>query len=86
MEMVAASKMKRAQQRMRTARPYGEKIREVCAHMARANPEYRHPFLIAREQVKSVGVIIVTSDKGTLRRLEYECPATRRRARAHVGK
>ena len=46
------------------ARPYGEKIREVCAHMARANPEYRHPFLIAREQVKSVGVVIVTSDKG----------------------
>ena len=64
MEMVAASKMKRAQERMRMARPYGEKIREVCAHMARANPEYRHPFLIAREQVKSVGVVIVTSDKG----------------------
>ena len=86
MEMVAASKMKRAQQRMRTARPYGEKIREVCAHMARANPEYRHPFLICAGAGQKRGRHHCHFGQGTLRRLEYECPATRRRARAHVGK
>jgi F-type H+-transporting ATPase subunit gamma len=64
MEMVAASKMRKAQQRMKTARPYGEKIRNVAAHMSRANTEYKHPFLIKRDQVKRVGVIVVTSDKG----------------------
>ncbi|MBI3936689.1 MAG: F0F1 ATP synthase subunit gamma [Betaproteobacteria bacterium] len=64
MEMVAASKMRKAQERMRTARPYGEKIRNVAAHMSHANPEYRHPFLIERDTVKRVGVIVVTSDKG----------------------
>lgn len=64
MEMVAASKMRRAQERMRRARPYGEKIREVCAHLARANSEYRHPFLTPRKQVKNVGLIVVTTDKG----------------------
>jgi F-type H+-transporting ATPase subunit gamma len=64
MEMVAASKMRRAQERMRMARPYGEKIRNVAAHMSRANPEYRHPFLVARDTVKRVGIIVVTTDKG----------------------
>lgn len=64
MEMVAASKMRRAQERMRHARPYGEKVREVCAHLARSNSEYHHPFLLARETVKNAGVIVVTSDKG----------------------
>ncbi|MBV6448958.1 F0F1 ATP synthase subunit gamma [Nitrosomonas sp.] len=64
MEMVAASKMRKAQERMKKARPYGEKIRNVAAHMSRANTEYRHPFLIARDTVKRIGVIIVTSDKG----------------------
>jgi len=64
MEMVAASKMRKAQERMKKARPYGEKIRNVAAHMSRANTEYRHPFLIVRDTVKRVGVIIVTSDKG----------------------
>jgi F-type H+-transporting ATPase subunit gamma len=63
MEMVAASKMRKAQERMRAARPYAEKIRQVAAHLSRANPEYRHPFLIKRD-VKNVGVIVVTSDKG----------------------
>ena len=63
MEMVAASKMRRAQQRMRAARPYGDKIRNIAAHMAGANPEYRHPFLITRP-VKNAGVIVVTTDKG----------------------
>ncbi len=64
MEMVAASKMRKAQERMRAARPYAEKIRQVAAHMARANPEYKHPFLIKRAAVKNIGVIVITSDKG----------------------
>jgi F-type H+-transporting ATPase subunit gamma len=64
MEMVAASKMRKAQERMRQARPYGDKIRTIAAHLAHANPEYRHPFLVRREGVKDVGVIVVTSDKG----------------------
>lgn len=64
MEMVAASKMRRAQERMRTSRPYGEKIRNVAAHISHANPEYRHPFLIARDSVKRIGLIVVTTDKG----------------------
>jgi len=64
MEMVAASKMRKAQERMRAARPYAEKIRQVASHLARANPEYKHPFLVKREAIKNVGVIIITSDKG----------------------
>ncbi len=64
MEMVAASKMRRAQERMRAARPYGEKIRNVAAHISHANPEYRHPFLTERDSVKRVGIIVVTADKG----------------------
>jgi len=64
MEMVSASKMRRAQERMRTARPYGEKIRNVAAHISKANPEYRHPFLIERDTVKRVGIIVITTDKG----------------------
>jgi F-type H+-transporting ATPase subunit gamma len=64
MEMVAASKMRRAQERMRMARPYGEKIRNVAAHISNANPEFRHPFLIQRDTVKRVGIIVVTADKG----------------------
>jgi F-type H+-transporting ATPase subunit gamma len=64
MEMVAASKMRRAQERMRHARPYGEKIRNVAAHISHANPEYRHPFLTHRDSVKRVGIIVITTDKG----------------------
>ncbi|MBY0271721.1 MAG: F0F1 ATP synthase subunit gamma [Burkholderiales bacterium] len=64
MEMVAASKMRKAQDRMRTSRPYGEKIRNVAAHISHANPEYRHPFLVARDSVKRIGLIVVTTDKG----------------------
>ena len=63
MEMVAASKMRKAQDRMRAARPYGEKIRRVASNLAHALTEYRHPFLVTREQA-SVGLILVTSDKG----------------------
>ena len=64
MEMVAASKMRKAQERMRHARPYGDKIRTIAAHLAHANTEYRHPFLVRREGAKDVGLIVVTSDKG----------------------
>jgi F-type H+-transporting ATPase subunit gamma len=63
MEMVAASKMRKAQDRMRMARPYAEKVRNVIGHLAYAHPEYKHPFLLAREPRK-VGLIIVTSDRG----------------------
>jgi F-type H+-transporting ATPase subunit gamma len=64
MEMVAASKMRKAQDRMRMARPYAEKIRNVAAHISQANPEYRHPFLVERDSVKRIGVIVITTDKG----------------------
>ncbi len=64
MEMVAASKMRKAQERMRASRPYAEKIRSVASHLAYANPEYRHPYLIERDTVKRIGVIVVTTDKG----------------------
>ena len=64
MEMVAASKMRKAQERMRAARPYGEKIRNLAAHISHANPEYRHPYLVERDTVKGVGIIIITTDKG----------------------
>ena len=63
MEMVAASKMRKAQDRMRAARPYGEKIRRVAAHLSHALTEYKHPFLVNRE-VKTVGLVLITSDKG----------------------
>jgi len=64
MEMVAASKMRKAQERMRHARPYGEKIRIIAAHLAHANTEYRSPYLTKRDDVKDVGLIVITSDKG----------------------
>jgi F-type H+-transporting ATPase subunit gamma len=63
MEMVAASKMRRAQERMRAARPYAEKVRNVVAHLAHAHPEYRHPFTIERDPER-VGFIIVSTDRG----------------------
>jgi F-type H+-transporting ATPase subunit gamma len=64
MEMVAASKMRKAQERMRASRPYAEKIRNVAAHLSLAHSEYKHPFLLKRENVKNVGLIVVSSDKG----------------------
>jgi F-type H+-transporting ATPase subunit gamma len=64
MEMVAASKMRKAQERMRQARPYGEKIRRVAANLSHALTEYKHAFLQNRSPVKAVGLILVTSDKG----------------------
>ena len=63
MEMVAASKMRKAQDRMRTARPYADKIRNIAANMSQAAPDYEHPYTVVRE-VKNAGVILVTTDKG----------------------
>ena len=63
MEMVAASKMRKAQERMSAARPYAEKIRNVIRHLAHAHPEYKHPYLRERE-VKRVGFIVIASDRG----------------------
>jgi F-type H+-transporting ATPase subunit gamma len=64
MEMVAASKMRKAQERMRHARPYAEKIRNVAAHISHANPEYKHPALVERDAVKRMAIILVSTDKG----------------------
>ena len=64
MEMVAASKMRKAQDRMRHARPYSDKVRNIASHLAEANPEYTHPFLIKSDVSKTVGIIVVTTDKG----------------------
>ncbi|MES2297333.1 MAG: F0F1 ATP synthase subunit gamma [Pseudomonadota bacterium] len=66
MEMVAASKMRKAQDRMRAARPYSDKIRNIAANLAMANPEYTHPFMATAKdkQAKNVGFIVVTTDKG----------------------
>jgi F-type H+-transporting ATPase subunit gamma len=63
MEMVAASKMRKAQERMRQARPYSDKVRNIAANLGKANPEYRHPFMRINE-AKAVGIIVVTTDKG----------------------
>ena len=63
MQMVAASKLRRTQQRMEASRPYAERIREVIGHLSEANPDYRHPFLETRE-IKRVGHIIISTDKG----------------------
>ncbi len=64
MEMVAASKMRKAQERMLASRPYAEKIRNVIGHLANAHPEYQHPFLVEREEVKRVGFILISTDRG----------------------
>ncbi len=63
MQMVATSKMRRALERMRLARPYAEKMRNVIGHLTEANPDYRHPFLVTREP-KSVGIIVISTDRG----------------------
>jgi F-type H+-transporting ATPase subunit gamma len=63
MQMVATSKMRRAQERMRLARPYATRMLEVIGHLTEANPDYRHPFLLTREP-KAVGIIIISSDRG----------------------
>jgi len=63
MQMVATSKMRRAQERMKLARPYAKRMLEVIGHLTEANPDYRHPFLITREP-RAVGIIVVSSDRG----------------------
>ncbi len=63
MEMVAASKMRKAQDRMEQSRPYAEKIRTVIGHLRQANPDYRHPFMVERD-IERVGMIIVGTDRG----------------------
>ena len=64
MEMVAASKMRKAQERMRAARPYADKIRNITAHLSEANPEYKSPYMRAGSTAKAVGFIVVSTDKG----------------------
>src|ERR1035437_10825268 len=64
MEMVTASKMRKAQERMRAARPYGEKVRRIAANLSQANSEYKHPFLAKTTQARRAGLIVVTTDKG----------------------
>jgi len=63
MQMVATSKMRRAQERMRLARPYAQKMRAVIGHLTEANPDYRHPFLVAREP-RAIGIIVISTDRG----------------------
>jgi len=64
MEMVAASKMRKAQDRMRAGRPYALKVRSMAMHLMQANPEYQHPYLEERESLKAIGVVVVSTDKG----------------------
>ncbi|MFC5473212.1 F0F1 ATP synthase subunit gamma [Paraherbaspirillum soli] len=64
MEMVAASKMRKAQDRMHAARPYSDKIRNIASNLSQANPEYTHPFMVKQDKSKTVGFIVVTTDKG----------------------
>ena len=64
MEMVAAAKMRKSQQRMRAARPYAEKIRQVAAHLSHANSEYNHPYLAKRDVIKNVGIILKLLKEG----------------------
>ncbi|MGM0564862.1 MAG: F0F1 ATP synthase subunit gamma [Pseudomonadota bacterium] len=64
MEMVAASKMRKAQERMLASRPYAEKMRQVIGHLSEANPEYQHPYVLPRDTVKKVGIVVVSTDRG----------------------
>ncbi len=64
MEMVAASKMRKAQDRMRMARPFSEKVRQIAANLSRANPDYTHPFMVTHDDATASGMIVVTTDKG----------------------
>ncbi|NYT44119.1 F0F1 ATP synthase subunit gamma [Alcaligenaceae bacterium] len=64
MEMVAASKMRKAQERMRAGRPYATKVRDIAAHLMGANPDYTHPYMIERSDIRGVGIVVITTDKG----------------------
>jgi F-type H+-transporting ATPase subunit gamma len=63
MEMVAASKMRKAQERMRAARPYAEKIRVIVGHLRQVNLDYKHPFTLERP-VRTVGIVVISTDRG----------------------
>src|SRR5436853_101140 len=71
MQMVATSKMRRAQERMRLARPYAQKMRNVIGHLTEANPDYRHPFLMTREP-KAVRIVVISTDRGLAEALDTE--------------
>jgi len=64
MEMVAASKMRKAQDRMRAGRPYATRVRAIAAHLMQANPDYTHPYMVERPKLSAVGIVLVTTDKG----------------------
>src|SRR6476620_5330464 len=64
LEMVSASKIRKAQERMKASRPYARAMKQVIGHLAQANSEYRHPYLVERENVKRVGYVVVSSDRG----------------------
>jgi len=64
MEMVAASKMRKAQERMRAGRPYADKVRDMASHLMQANPDYSHPYLVEKTDIKAVGVVVISTDKG----------------------
>ncbi len=64
LEMVSASKIRKSQELMSASRPYAKMIRQVVGHLSEANPEYRHPFMVEREQVNAVGYIVVSTDRG----------------------
>src|SRR5450631_1353707 len=70
MEMVAASKMRKAQDRMRAARPYAEKIRKLVGHLRQVNLDYKHPFTLERA-VQSVGIVVISTDRGSQRSEEH---------------
>ncbi len=73
MELVAASKMRKAQDRMSASKPYAEKIREVINHVAKSSSEYRHPYLVGRDTISRVGYIVVSSDRGLCGGLNVNC-------------
>ena len=62
MEMVAASKMRKAQERMRAGRPYATKVHDMAARLMQANPDYTHPYLIERSEIKAIGIVVVSTD------------------------
>ena len=64
LEMVSASKIRKAQERMKTSRPYARAMKQVIGHLAQANSDYQHPFMVERQDVKRVGYIIISSDRG----------------------
>src|SRR5688500_19167602 len=64
LEMVSASKIRKAQERMKTSRPYARAMKQVIGHLAQANTDYQHPFMVERQDVKRVGYIVISSDRG----------------------